>query len=471
MASKRDQLQAHQFQVQRAVSALVLQETDPEQPPFRRVSGAAIGAVVLGVISLVIAGVFGLIFPGGNKSWQDGNSIIVEKETGTRFVYLDGQLHPMANYASAVLALGKKADALSISGNSLVGVPRGPVIGIPDAPDSLPGPDKALGGWSLCSQPTTGPTGASVASSVLLVGANPSGGTPVGGGAVLVRTSDTGPQYLLYNGYRHQIDSAETVRVGLAVSSVPVVRVSPALVESLPQGEPVGPIAVADLGKPSDAVPGRGDLKAGHLLTMQTPSGATQHYLVERHQLTPITELAYDIQLAYPPTATAYGGAPFGLSIPPSLVAGATIGTPKQLTEASPPTVRPAFVPATDLTSVCLGFTSGSFVPKITVSPGLPPRDLLIATAGRTAGGVALADYVYVPPGQVGIVEVMPSETAQAGTLAVVTDLGVAYPLDAPDVMSWLGYSTVKPVRVPAGLMARLPQGPGLSHEAALQRA
>lgn len=471
MATKRDQLHAHQFQAERAISALVLQETDPEQPPFRRVRGAAYGGIALGLIALAIVWVFGLIFPGGNKSWQDGKSIIVEKETGARYVYLEGQLHPTTNYASALLALGTKAEAVSISRDSLLGVPRGPEIGIPDAPDALPGANKALGGWTLCSQPTTISTGAAVASSTLLIGANPFGGTQLGGGAALVRAEGSGTQYLLYNGYRHQIDSAETVRVGLAISSVPVVRVSPALIESLPQGEPIGPMSVADLGKPSDAVPGRSDLKAGQLLTMQTPSGSTQHYIVERHQLTPITQLAYDIQLAYPPTAKAYGGAPVGLATVPSVVAGAKIGTAKEVTATSPPRARPEFVPSNDLTTLCLSFPPGSFVPKITVSPTLPPLDLQIQTAGRTPGGVALADFVYVPPGQVGIVEVMPSETAQAGTLAVVTDLGVAYPLDAPDVMSWLGYSTVKPVRIPAGLMARLPQGPGLSHQAAMQRA
>jgi hypothetical protein len=33
MASKRDQLHAYQFLVQRVISALVTRETDPEQPP------------------------------------------------------------------------------------------------------------------------------------------------------------------------------------------------------------------------------------------------------------------------------------------------------------------------------------------------------------------------------------------------------------------------------------------------------
>ncbi|WP_390624261.1 type VII secretion protein EccB [Fodinicola feengrottensis] len=77
---------------------------------------------------------------------------------------------------------------------------------------------------------------------------------------------------------------------------------------------------------------------------------------------------------------------------------------------------------------------------------------------------------MYVPPGQIAVVEVMPSRTALAGTLAVVTDLGIGYPLASRDVLGWLGYDGVTPVKVPAALMARLPQGPGLSQGAAMQR-
>jgi hypothetical protein len=288
---------------------------------------------------------------------------------------------------------------------------------------------------------------------------------------VLVSAADSKTRYIIYHGYRHQIDNADMVTVGLAVGTVPVVTVSPAFIDALPKGDPIAPTAVADLGKPSDAVPGRSDLKAGQLLSMETLSGSAQHYLVERHQLTPIPELAYDIQLAYPSTAKAYGADPFGLAVSPAMLAAAKIGSPKQVTDASPPSERPAFVPSTGMTTVCLSFRSDSFVPAVTVSPTLPALDTQIATAGRTSEGIPLADYLYVPPGRVAVVEVMSSQTAPAGTLALVTDLGTSYPLAAPDVLGWLGYSAVKPIRVPAGLMARVPQGPGLSHDAAMQRA
>jgi type VII secretion protein EccB len=471
MASKRDQLQAHQFQVERVISALVLQETDPEYPPFRRPRTAAIAGIVIGILSLVGVGVFGFIVPGGNKSWQDGNSVIVEKETGSRFVYLEGQLHPTTNYASAILALGKHPEVLTVSHNSLVGVPRGAEIGIPDAPDSMPGPDNVpTAGWTLCSEPTINPIGATIASSALLVGESPIGGQLAGERAVLVQNSGT--KYVIYHGYKHSLLSPDVVTVGLALGSVQAITVNPALLDSLPLGDPIGPIALVSVGKKSTAVPGRADIRSGQLLVMQTPGGATQHFLAQPDQLLPISELSFDIQLALPQTAAAYSGEPFPMVLSPSSVTGAKVAAAPQGTDTSPPVNRPVFAPAgTDMTTLCLAFDSGSFVPRVIVAPGLPPVASQNATAGRTAGGVALADYVIVPPGKLAIAQVMSSPTDPAGAMALVTDMGVAYPVANADVLGWLGYSAVPPIRVPAGLMARMPQGPGLSHDAAMQRA
>jgi drug/metabolite transporter (DMT)-like permease len=109
MASKRDQLHAYQFLVQRTVSALVTRETDPEQPPFRRPGTAAFAGIGIALVALAAVGVYGLINPGGNDSWRDGRSVIVEKETGTRYVYLNQRLHPVENYTSALLAIGTAA--------------------------------------------------------------------------------------------------------------------------------------------------------------------------------------------------------------------------------------------------------------------------------------------------------------------------------------------------------------------------
>jgi hypothetical protein len=97
----------------------------------------------------------------------------------------------------------------------------------------------------------------------------------------------------------------------------------------------------------------------------------------------------------------------------------------------------------------------------------MPERDPATVTAKRSTAGTALADRVLVPPGTAAVVEAMPSGKAPAGTVSVVTDLGRSYPLADPKLLDVLGYEGVQPVRIPAGLVARIPQGSGLDPAAA----
>src|ERR1044072_502575 len=106
MHSKRDQVQAHLFVMARLPSAMRRPEPDaPESPLGRTNRGAAIG-VIIAVLVCAGAFVFGLIRPGGNDSWRTAQNIVVDKQTGARYLYLDGRLRPVRNYASAQLIAG-----------------------------------------------------------------------------------------------------------------------------------------------------------------------------------------------------------------------------------------------------------------------------------------------------------------------------------------------------------------------------
>ncbi|HEY0448953.1 type VII secretion protein EccB [Actinophytocola sp.] len=469
MASKRDQLHAYQFLVQRTVSALVTRETDPEQPPFRRPGNAAFGGLALAVIALAAVGVYGILVPGGNDSWRDGKSVVVEKETGTRYVYLDERLHPVANYTSALLAIDSSAKTVTVSRNSLMGVPRGPRIGIPDAPDALPGKGQLMsGGWTMCSQPLADPTGTMVPRSVLMVAQQPATGERLGANAVLLTAGEE--TFLVHNGYRHRIAPGDLTTVSVALRPTPALRVSPAVVEALPVGLPLRPIPVPGAGKPSSAIAGRPDLRAGQLFVTTTSRGV-QHYLVEPARLRPITELQYDIQRAFAPTAAAYPGSkPVGLPLDLLDAGSARMATVAAPRAADPPSERPEFTYGADDATVCLTFSRHRFVPTVTMEPAMPEIDPMTATPRRTTGGTALADRVSVPAGHAVVVESMPSEDAPRGTLMVVTDMGMSYPLADQKVLEVLGYAGIEPVRMPAGLVARIPMGSGLSHEAAMRR-
>ncbi|MGX7674398.1 type VII secretion protein EccB [Plantactinospora sp. DSM 117369] len=472
MASKRDQLHAYQFLVQRVISGLVTRESDPEQPPFRRPVYAAYGGIALAVIALAVVGIYGIIVPGGAKSWRGGDAVVVEKETGTRYVYLDGRLHPVANYTSALLALERHARTRVVSRNSLLGAPRGPRIGIPDAPDALPAPKRLLAGeWTFCSQPGRDRTGAAVSESVLMVGHRPAAGDPLAERALLVAVAGTGERHLVWHGYRHAIDKADTVAVEVALRAGPAIPISPAVLDVLPAGRSIAPIAVRDVGKQSRAVPGRKDIRAGQLL-VATSSGGVQHYLAEVGQLRPISELQYDIQLASRRTAAAYPRKkPAGVPLSLLEAAGAKQAPAVPVAAGDPPVLPPEFAAGATTTTMCLVFAPGGPVPTVLLDPAMPGVDPMRQTAGSTDRGTRLADRVLVPGGRAAVVESMPAPDAPAGTLLMVTDLGIAHPLAEPKVLEVLGYPGVRPVRMPAGVVSRLPMGTTLSHDGAMRHS
>ncbi|MFV2088614.1 type VII secretion protein EccB [Micromonospora sp. LOL_021] len=471
MPSRRDQVQSYQFFVQRMTSALVARDPDPAVAPFQRLGGAGLGGIMVAVLCLGAVGVFGFVVPGGATSWQDGASVILEKETGTRYLYREGHLHPVVNYASALLALESFAPVTDVSRNSLAGTPRGPRIGIPDAPDALPDAKRILtGGWTLCSQAVPDESGELVSTTVLTVGRPPVGGRPTGDGALLVRDADTGHLQLIWRDQRHELVDEDIVLEGLALRSEPVVLVGGAWLNALPAGEPIGSRPVPGRGEPSTALP---DAVTGEIYVVENQTGDRQYYLAERDRLAPLTELQAEVLLADPGTRDAYGGEPpTARPVAAATVVGAPRAAESGETGARAPQRRPDILRLTDgRQSVCAGYPPGSHQPQVLVDAQVEPPTQAIVTPARTADGVPLADRVVIEPGHGALVESMPAPDAPAGTLTLVTDLGIRYPLADRAVAAMLGYPEVQPVRLPASLVVRLPGGPALDPAAARRPA
>ena len=93
MASRQDQLHSYQFAMQRMVAAVVARDADPVRSPIRRLAGAALAGVLIAALCLAAVAVYGVLAPGGATGWRSQGAIVVEKETGARYVYLDGSLH------------------------------------------------------------------------------------------------------------------------------------------------------------------------------------------------------------------------------------------------------------------------------------------------------------------------------------------------------------------------------------------
>ncbi|QOC89819.1 type VII secretion protein EccB [Micromonospora craniellae] len=463
MPSRRDQVQSYQFFVQRMTSALVAREPDPESAPFRRLGGAGFASVMVAVLFLGAVGVYGLLRPGGATKWKEGGAVILEKETGTRYLYREGRLHPVLNYASALLAMESAAPTVSVSRNSLVGTPRGSRIGIPFAPDALPASNRILDGpWTLCTQPARNAAGGIVATTVLTVGRAPEGGREPGDAALLVRDRKTERLHLVWRDHRYEIRNEKVVLEGLTMSAEPVVEVGGAWLNALPAGEPIAPRRVSDRGAASTAV---SNARIGQVFVVESQNATRQHYLAERTRLVPLTPVQADVVLADPETHSAYpdGSEPRALE----LAAGTAAAAPKGETPAQgrhrAPEQRPEIARLTgDQPAVCAAYQPDQDEPTLLLDAQVQPVREPVRTGEQTGDGIPLADRVVIAPGFGVLVDAVPSPDQRTGTLNLVTDIGYRYPLASEGVAAMLGYSGVQPVRLPASLVVRLPAGPAL---------
>jgi type VII secretion protein EccB len=452
MASRQDQLHSYQFTVQRVVSALVMRDTDPQRSPFRRVGGATLAGILVATLSLAAVAVYGVLSPGAGADWRDPDAVIVERESGARYVYRDDVLHPVPNQASALLVIGSaQAHPVSVARSVIDGVPRGAPLGIPGAPDPLPARDRLLtGAWTLCSARVDG-----VVRSILHIGAAPPGGTELPAGTGLLVSTPDGTIHLIWRHTRYLV--SRFALGALAWGSEIPTPVSPALVNALSTGPDLAaPVLPGTPGGPSRVR----DARVGQVYLEKVPGGATQYAVAVPDGLAAITPVQAALLVAAsrtgalelrPAEFTAY------LTTAP-LTPGGALAPPA----TSPPLARPR----TAEDGLCA--TAGGTGSRLAIDVPLPSTGVAV----RASDGPAVyADRVVLEPGRGALVSAMSSPTATSGTLSVISELGVRHPVPAPEVLTMLGYQGITPVRVPSNLVSLLPSGPTLDPAAARQPA
>ncbi|GAB3312949.1 type VII secretion protein EccB [Epidermidibacterium keratini] len=472
MASRRDIYQSYQFTVQRVVSGLVLRETDPAQVPLRRLGGTMFASIMVAVIALAITGVIGVINPGGNKTWKSEGKVIVEEDTGAQFVWLKNPetgeflLHPVLNLASGALLVGT-SQIVEVSHASLEGAPRGPRLGIPDAPDSIPPTDDFLTGpWTLCSLPAQTQSGELVPSTALVVGRERSSGIPIDDSIAVVNDIEAGAVYLVWNGHRFLAADPTAVLTGLGLRDVPQIEAGTAMLTALPDGGTLAPSAPAGRGQPSSTASG---LLVGQIVMTSSGSDASSYYLVLDEGLQAISEVQALITLADPTLSTAYPGAAIEAIEIPAAQANQLphdqLGDPQF---SDPPRVPPAPALVQGKTStICASFSSGTAEIDIAVEAQVEGADTATATPQRTQNGAVLADQVLTPSGSAALVRSVMSPTAEEGPLYLVTDEGRKWAIPDDEALQSLGLTSVEPVLMPASLVARIPEGSALDKKAA----
>jgi type VII secretion protein EccB len=455
VTSRREQLEAYRFVTRRIGSAVLFGEPETNELPMRRLGLSTFGSVMIAVLAVAVVGVIGFINPSGNASWKNSQSITIEKETGTRLYYHDGRLSPILNFSSALLIVGQASPPInSVSRNSLADVPRGAAYGIVGAPDLLPSQQQLVKDpWSVCAGTIVQPTGQKLYVGVSVGGAI--NGDPLGTKGLLVQPTGSQDVYLLWNNHRLRINDPAVARASLGWATASVVQVGPAFLNAVTAGPDLARPSIDGAGQPGPAIAGR-STKIGDVVEL---NNTPQYFVVLSDGLSVLPETAAKLLLAGSQPVQldpqAYASAP--RSTRPSVVpSGYPLGSIPELAAMNAPTstvcASLSGASGTDVTLSTLSETPSTFtdtdrsVPPSTGTPSEPT-----------------ADRVSVPGGHGAVVRDVPSPGVTTGTLYLVTDSGIRFPVASTTDLAALGYSGVDPTPISTNILNLLPTGPTLS--------
>ncbi|WUH98141.1 type VII secretion protein EccB [Spirillospora sp. NBC_00431] len=469
MQSRRDLYQAHRLMTQRVGLALLQGEPDIAESPMRRLSVGAFAGVMVGLLIVAVFGIWGLLSPGGAKGLDEPGKLIIEKETGTKYIYDANtkKMFPVANYASALLALDsdKEPERRSVSRKSLDGFERGAMIGIPGAPDSLPGSDQLIRGpWSVCTRETAGPTGVKRQITALAAGKNVGGRRLSEAEAVVVQSG--GGAWVIWKDHRMQM----TVPAGqvTALTGGPAALEVPATwLNAIPAAGNFGSPNVPGRGK---AVPGPkgGTARVGQVFKAETGAGGQAlWYVMLADGLSQINETQAQLLLRDVNTAASYPGEQ-ARPLPTDVPSAQQLASATRLLDNNLPPTLPKFVAWDTGTPLCSVFPVGSSTAQLTMGGSLPSPSAGVLGSG-TAGSSGTIDQMVLPPGGAALMSLVPAggDTTTAasggsGSLSLVNDQGIRFALPSAEVAKKLGYDAKKAAPVPSSVIHLIPQGPAL---------
>ncbi|MFI7604939.1 type VII secretion protein EccB [Micromonospora sp. NPDC049366] len=457
MRTRRDQVQAYRFVTRRIVSALLSGDPETSSLPMRRLGMAVVGSVIAAAVVLGGAGAYGQFT--GNTAPLEPDTLVIERETGATYVFVDGQLYPTLNYASARLALDKAdPEVRTMSQASIRERPRGRTIGIVGAPDALPD-RKSLAGlpWSVCDVPD--PADPRRTSTRLVIDRPLPGGTPLGDRAVLVTVD--GQRHLLTGDARLQL-VGDNRAAALRMANAPLLTVGQQLLNAVPAGPALREPALPGMNEASPvAVAGR----AGRVGQVYRAAG--QHYVLTREGLASIGEVSALLLLREGGDVTDITPDQAGQVLTDQRV---DTGMPRALPELYPVREGQTVLCATYRASA----GGGPPITTIEVFDRAPAElsgdrsgPLPVRQTARDA--VRTAEQVLLPGGKGVLVQAAPgsgeSGAGAAGTTVyLISAQGIRYPLGtrSGDARAALGYGGVPPLAVPGSLLALVPTGPTL---------
>ncbi|GLW96140.1 type VII secretion protein EccB [Microtetraspora sp. NBRC 16547] len=464
MQTRKDLYQAHRLMMQRLGMALLQAEPDVPESPMRRHSVATFSGVLVAILVLAIFGIWGLLKPGGATNLTEPGQLLVEEESGATYVFSEpgDTLLPVANYVSARLLLDSaNVTTRTVSAASLAKFDRGPLVGIPGAPNSLPASESLVRGpWSACVTEATDAAGSHTAY-VTLVGGRDVGGRAIGGDAMVVE--DGRQEWLIWGDQRLRVTGGGArALLGANPRTVPA-----AWLNAIPEGPGFRGPDVPERGRKVRGPDGRSAV-VGQVFTVPPIAGSpARWYVLLRDGLAPISITQARLLLEDPESKRqAYGSRPVK---PIEIDAATANGAPASgtdLTVAGLPTEMPEIITPDVSAPLCAVYAdsqAGSARARLTIGSGMeipvPP----------TSGDQEHFDQVLLPPGGAAVAGVLPGDgqLSAVHTYSLITDQGRRFAVASADLLAKLGYELSDVTPVPTQILHLIPEGPVLDPAAA----
>lgn len=223
----KPQVNGYRFMVRRMEHALVRRDVRMLHDPMRSQARSMVVGLVLGSLVLAGFGVMALFKPAPTIG---DSPIVLAKGSGALFVRVDDVMHPVLNLASARLIIGKDASPAVVGDDKVRSVSLGPTVGIPGAPQQLPGRGQQVSGpWTVCE----GVDGDRIVGTSVIVGPTTTGeeaGIRQLAGHEALLVEHDGQTHLMYDGRRARVDlgdHAVTRALGLDGQTPRVVTAAP----------------------------------------------------------------------------------------------------------------------------------------------------------------------------------------------------------------------------------------------------
>jgi type VII secretion protein EccB len=467
MQSRRDQVQAHLFVMGRITSGMLRADPDAPESPQGRTNRGAIAGIVVAVLLCAAAFIWGLISPGRSNTWRDSQSLIVDQDTGASYLYVDGRLRPVRNYASARLIGGTKMTTRKVRNKSLAGAPHGQPVGIVGAPDALPAPaDLSRDPWAVCSG--TGEAGSAATSTTLAVGANITGDAPLTAGEGMLVTGPDSSVYLVWQGSRLRVNRKGGALFALGYAGRVASPVSAAFLDALPAGPDLTAPTVPGTGTAGPRLDGH-PTRVGQVFRVGVIGAEPHYYQLRQNGLAEISVTVADLLLGDPDVRRlAYEGRSATATSLPSDVLNTHLAPADQTSlPGALPETPPRLVDRGTLQAACVRVLPSDTGPRVSVVLANPAA-LGMAAQAPTSAACVPVDRITTPPGGGVLVRALAADGGTGGaTIYLVTDTGTKYRVPTSDDLAALGYSAGEAVALPSPLLAMVPTGPDLSSAAA----